>query len=490
MMISDEQFKSKIDEALFNFKNQNYLKSIQILENLKSKRNHFLIFWYLGHSFFKIHNYNSAINCIKKSIELKKPDHLNLNFLAEIYHRINRHDESIKLFKEALVLDKKNLLVLFNLANIYLELGELNLCEKYLLEAINVEPSNFRAWYELIKINDKYLTPDLVQQAEKMANQSSDNNLNYIYSKFIIAENFKKNKNYSAELNNLLEAHNKYSDIKDKAGREEFNYFTNLLPKFISKIKNDNLQLNCKLKPIFIMGLPRSGTTLIEYIISSAPNIIPGGETEVLSKVFFSEKIIFDYNAKNLITNFRFKKKDFEKLKILILNQYSQLGIDTSNKYFTDKSLENFLYIELIQKIFPKAKFVYCKRNKQANFLGILKVFLPNLLWTHSTNKIIEMMNLYEKKIKKLINDRKIKIKIIELEDFSENPKKISKDLFDFLDIDLKDDFDFIDKKNNEKKIIKTRSNLQVRSQISKHDLSYLEYYRPLLNKFEIEKLN
>ena len=95
-----------------------------------------------------------------------------------------------------------------------------------------------------------------------------------------------------------------------------------------------------------------------------------------------------------------------------------------------------------------------------------------------------------KKKIQKLINDKKIKIKIIELEDFSENPKKISKDLFDFLDIDLRDDLDFMGKKNNEKKIIKTRSNLQVRNQISKHDLGYLEHYRPLLNKFEIEKLN
>ena len=79
-MISDEQFKSEINEALFHFKNQNYLKSIKILEVLKNKRDHFLIFWYLGHSFFRVHNYDSAINCIKKSIELKKPDHLNLNF--------------------------------------------------------------------------------------------------------------------------------------------------------------------------------------------------------------------------------------------------------------------------------------------------------------------------------------------------------------------------------------------------------------------------
>ena len=126
---------------------------------------------------------------------MKKPDHLNLNFLAEIYHKINQYDESIKLFKQALALDKKNLAILFNLANIYLELGKLNLGEKYLIEVINSEPTNFRAWYELIQINDKYLTQDLLKKVDNFVNQPSDNNLNYIYSKLIIAENFKIKKN-------------------------------------------------------------------------------------------------------------------------------------------------------------------------------------------------------------------------------------------------------------------------------------------------------
>ena len=99
-------------------------------------------------------------------------------------------------------------------------------------------------------------------------------------------------------------------------------------------------------------------------------------------------------------------------------------------------------------------------------------------------------MNLYEKKIKELINVKKIDVKIIELENFSKNPKKISKDLFNFLDIDWKDDLNLPPNKNNLKKIIKTRSNLQVRNKILKHDLSYLECYLPYLKKFEIDKLN
>ena len=163
-----------------------------------------------------------------------------------------------------------------------------------------------------------------------------------------------------------------------------------------------------------------------------------------------SEKIVAEYILKDPKSIITLKTADASSLmgiseptlirfcKAMGFTGYQELKINTNNDFFTDKSLENFLYIELISKIFPKAKFVYCKRNKYANFLGILKVFLPNLLWSHSTQKIINIMNLYENNLKKIINENKIKIKIIELENFSNNPIDVSKDLFNFLGIDSK----------------------------------------------------
>ena len=297
----------------------------------------------------------------------------------------------------------------------------------------------------------------------------------------------KKKKNYEKELKNLLEAHKNFYEIKKKAATQEFNYFTNLLPKFISKIKNTNIKMSCDLEPIFVMGLPRSGTTLIEKMISSHNDVEPAGETEVFSKVFYSKNIIINYESNNLVSNFNNEKNDFEVLKNAILKQYEQLNINISQKKISDKSIENLLYIDLIKIIFPKAKFIYCKRNKYANFLGILKVFLPNLLWTHSTIKIIQMMNFYENKIKQLINEKKIKIKIIELEELSNDPISVSKDLYNFLNLNWNEKI--LDNYNDDKNFIKTVSNLQVRKKISKHDLKYLDNYLPLLNNIGIKDL-
>ena len=489
MANNNELFQAEIDSALLNFKNANYHEAINILDKLKTKLSHFIVYWYLGHSYFRIYDYSSAINCIKKSIELKEKDVLNLSFLAEIFLASNNYNEAIKLFKEVLEYDKKNINSLFNLAKAHSDLGELKIAVNYYNEVIKNEPTNTEAEYQLIKINNKYLTNDLIQKVEKVKNSKDLNNLNSIFSKFIIAENFKRKKDYKLEFENLLEAHTLYLKKKEKAAKQEFNYLTNLLQKFISKVKNTNVELSCNLKPIFIMGLPRSGTTLIENIISSSDNKISvGGEAGILSKVFFSNNIISDYDSRDLSSKFNFKKDEFELIKASILNQYNQQNIETDNKHFTDKSLENILYIDLISKIFPNAKFVYCKRNKHANLLGILKVFLPNLFWTHSLEKTIDMMNIYNNKIKDIVDENKIDVKIVELEKFSSNPKQASKELFKFLEINWHDEI--LDKSINKKKIIQTVSNLQVRKEIFEHDLSYLENYLPFLKDYGIEKLS
>ena len=196
MANNNQLFQDEIDKALLNFKNANYLETINILDKLKKKLSHFIVYWYLGHSYFRIYDYSSAINCIKKSIELKEKDVLNLSFLAEIFLASNNYNEAIKLFKEVLEYDKKNINSLFNLAKAHSDLGELKIAVNYYNEVIKNEPTNTEAEYQLIKINNKYLTNDLIQKVEKVKNSKDLNNLNSIFSKFIIAENFKRKKYY------------------------------------------------------------------------------------------------------------------------------------------------------------------------------------------------------------------------------------------------------------------------------------------------------
>ena len=465
--------QAEIDKALESFKKAEYQNTINILENLEEKSTNFLICWYLGHSYFRIYNYTLATKYIKQSIKLKSPDELNQSFLGEILLETNQYEDALVLFNNVLKINKKNINALFKLAKINLELGKLKLSEHYYNEIINYEPNNYEAIYELIRINKKYLTLDLIKNLK---------NHNNFYASLIIAENDKNLKNFEGEINNLIIGHKEYLKTKKKAASQEFNYFTNLLPQFTKKVKNIDVNLSCDLRPIFIMGLPRSGTTLVEQIINSSDFIhLDGQETGIMSKVFFSEKIIANYDDINLNTNFSYKKKDLENLQKLILNQYKQIGISDTKAYFTDKSLENLLYIDILSKVFPNAKFVYCRRNNIANLLGIIKVFLPNILWSHSLDKILSMFALYENKLNEIIQEKKIHIKVIQLEELTNDPVNVSKKLFKFLKLNWKDEYLTSMLKNQ--KSIRTLSNIQVRNKINKHDLKYLDNYLPILKK-------
>ena len=475
--------QNQLNECILCFKKADYQGAIKNLKELEKKYTHFLIHWYLAHSYYRIYDYSKSLEHLGISIKLKSEDSINLNFLGEIYLQKNEHKKAIIAFEKVLKIENNNINSLSNLAKIYSELGDFENSKKYYSKIIEFYPQNIGSYYEMIKLDPSYLTDDLIK---KLNNSDLDekNELNKVYLNFINAEYENKNQNTASEIENYIEAKKIFLKKKLIAFKQESNYFFNLLPKFIKNLKNYNLNFENKIKPIFVMGLPRSGTTLVENIICSGANkIMSAEESGVLGKVFFRNQIIKNYDTNQLITSFN--HHEIETLEKEIQKQYSEIGIDIGKNTFTDKSLENFLYIELLSKIFPNAKFVYCKRNRLANFIGILRVFMPNLLWTNSTEAIINMMNLYENQLIKITSEKKIKLKVINLEDLTANTEEVSKDLYEFLDLGWSKKT--IDMSKNNKKIIKTLSSNQVRSKIINKDLTYLNKYIPILKKLDIE---
>ena len=94
-------------------------------------------------------------------------------------------------------------------------------------------------------------------------------------------------------------------------------------------------------------------------------------------------------------------------------------------------------------------------------------------------------MELYENNLNDVLLEKKIDLKIINIENFTENPLDNSKNLFNFLGINWNKKI--INENYKKTTIIKTVSNLQVRNKIIKHDLSYLKNYMPFLKKYGIK---
>ena len=144
-------------------------------------------------------------------------------------------------------------------------------------------------------------------------------------------------------------------------------------------------------KHIFIVGMPRSGTTLVEHIISSKNSVIAGGELRALSD------IIPPIFQKELIDN----KSDlsFEIINS-IKNQYIKKlkNLNISEGIVTDKWPLNFKYIGFILLAFPEVKIVHLKRSSMAICWSIYRHYFSDHAngWAYSMKDIANFYKLYE----------------------------------------------------------------------------------------------
>ena len=234
-----------------------------------------------------------------------------------------------------------------------------------------------------------------------------------------------------------------------------------------------------KFHPIFIIGLPRCGSTLIESIISSGKVKVENlGETNLVNWAFLNtnrdfleltdkKKIIIDCNLT--------AKKLIDSIDNLIINKNNDI-------YFSEKSLENFHYIELILKIFPNAKFINPYRNIIDNIFAIYKQFLSNISWSHSIENILLYFDNYFFLIDHFKKKYSDKIFSISLEEFTNQPKKLSMEIYEFCN--LRWDEKCLDFHKRDDLFTNTASINQIRSAVHKYDFNKYEAYKGMLNNY------
>jgi len=204
-------------------------------------------------------------------------------------------------------------------------------------------------------------------------------------------------------------------------------------------------------------------------------------------KEFYSygEPSIFDTSIFNQIKREIIDKNDHIKISIdkeVLINSLENIYSYSNNKYFIDKSLENFFYIDIILQIYPEAKFIHTFRDKFDAALAIYNSMLIYLPWTHSIDNIIKYISNYEKIINFFKKKYPEKILDVDLKKLTNKPNQQLKKIFDFCDINWHEN---ILKSYSAKNLAsKTSSFLQIRDKIKKYEINkYKPYYFLIDNK-------
>ena len=440
------------------------------------------IYFILSQICNQLNELKDSIKYLEEHIKINPNDCERLLSLANLQLKIRQTENAEKNYKKILNINKNYIPALINLAFFYEGIGKISHAKKYYERAYKLHPENLNFFYNLIRIDPSYINDEKIDYIKKNINKDKLLKKDEYLKDFIFSKNCEKKKDYENEIKFLELSHKNF--LKYNINKKSYEYWLKIIPKIFNKLllKNSKNKKLENMRPIFIIGLPRSGSTITEMILSTS--ITPKhnlGETSLINQILisnYSHKFFDNFEPNNIEIDINL----FEGKIISNLENFDISALE--NKIIIDKSLENFFYFDLLVKIFPKAKFILTERNMKENIMGIYKKILLNISWAHSLPDILNYIENYKKITDFFKKKYNKKIYSIKLEDIQNLDEKKIKNLFQFCDLKFnKKYFDF--QKNYQ--FVNNASNIQIRSKLKKNNKNKYEKYFKLLDQFKNE---
>ena len=354
----------------------------------------------LGLVFKELGELDKAETSIKKAIELN-PKHADAhNNLGLLFKELGEIDKSKISHEKAIELNPKHADAYNNLASLYKKFGEFKKSEIFYEKAIEINPRYVEAHNNLMELYEKTNQDDKLNSAIANAEKLIKNNANVklfkgklLHKKEFFLEAIENLNSFSFDSKKITLERSRVSTLAKCYDRinntdKAFNYFqkTNNInlqlknneidkDKYLKKIKirakffnNPAIEKwplvklkNNRAEPIFLIGFPRSGTTLLDTILRSHPLIEVIEEKPILAGLINSLNQLPDGPLEGL------RKIEDHKLEEIRKNYYdsleSYINNHDSSKLYIDKMPLNIIHVAEILRIFPNAKFIISIRH-------------------------------------------------------------------------------------------------------------------------------
>ena len=500
--------ENEIKIILSHFKTGDYVNTIKKAKKLSKKNPHnFFLKNLIGSALLQSGNLQEAIINFKLSIALSPTNIAALNNLANSYKITGEYKLAEIYYLKALDCDEKYINGLVNYANFKILLNETNVAIELLKKALSIDVNNYIAHYNLatayqtigkysdalnhaeqtIKNNPTFAPADKLISAltkynnqnahlldmERKLNNKNTNELNKVYLNFGIAKAYGDLKNFDKFIKHIKIG----NDIRKKIFQYDVKNDIILMDK-IKLIFKDINYLDFKLKEtekkiIFILGMPRSGSSLLQKMLSAHQRILGAGELPFLKQIL-SNEILDNFDLNGSFSSLENFANDYAK-KIS--------AFKGSEDCIIDKNPLNFLYVGFIRVFFPNAKIIHIKRSAKDNCFSCYKELFENLNFTDTQEDLLKFYNSYSDLMNFWNQNLKHFIHTINYEDLINKPKSSIQKVLNFCDLDYDEkclDFD----KNNSP--IQTMSVMQARKPIYKSSInSYKRYEKDLSFLFD-----
>jgi tetratricopeptide (TPR) repeat protein len=421
---------------------------------------------------------------VVKSYELAlaiKPDYAEAhNNLGNTLNELDQLEAAVKSFKQALAIKPDYAQAHNNLGNTLKDLGQLEVAVKSYEEALAIKP-DFAGAHRNLSLVKRYLANDTqITQMESLLLIDDLSQSDRMHLCFALAKAYED----LGKHDDLFQVLHEGNRLRKQALNYSLNQDKNLLSiirklfHLPSSTSEHPKSFNpSPIQPIFIVGMPRSGTTLVEQIIASHHEVHGAGELNYLNNII--GPIINDKLTHNTIS---LSKESYQSIRQHYLDSLAKLN--APEKVITDKMPLNFRYIGYILSAFPEAKIIHLKRDPRATCWSIYKhYFSKGNGFSYNQNDLASFYHLYKDLM--IFWHQQFPDKIYDLcyEDLTTNQEEETRQLLNYCDLDWdKNCLNF----HTNKRAVKTASALQVRQKIyqgsSEAWRKYEDHLQPLIN--------
>ncbi|PKG93400.1 sulfotransferase [Paraglaciecola sp. MB-3u-78] len=456
-------------------------KAIQLIEKAISLDSQLEYHAHLARCHSIVGNVAAALDAIKYVAVEKINRPLTLDTVGVSLSRIGLHKQALSYFQKALSLDKANPSFYYNYAVSSKFDGQFTQAREAFERAISLKTDYHQAHFALSDLGGVNQDHNHVERLQGLFKTSLAPDA-ALHIGHALAKEYEGLGQYNKAFQTLAEVkREKLSSIDYHFSQDK------VLFDCLRKNKLDDSPHPPGFtsdKPIFVIGMPRSGTTLVERIISSHSDVTSCGELQD-----------FGVAVKELTKTSSQKVLDVETLQAAQTLDFSALGqryiertqaVSGNSKHFVDKLPFNFFYISLIRRALPNAKIICLLRNPMdtcvGNFRQLFSINSPYFSYAYDLMNIGHFYQEFYRLAHSWSDINEYNFKLLNYEQLVAEPEKEIRGLIDFCGLDWQ--AQCLHAEQN-KAPVSTASKVQVREPINAKSIGRWRQFKPFTDELE-----